>query len=484
MKIKISWKTDNNTTQTLESEVEPIESDVWKLIGEQLLNIPIPNKILVKTEQGDVTLVVSKRGTYKKDGVTYPSMFVREESNTLHGLQPSVYPETYLTCIHPESNNYKYYWMKPKADGIWVTYGRIGSERGEMFGTRDVATPYPSYLFWIRYYEKLSKGYIDASDVYLITPVKKQDTNSSKKQTANNSPSYQLYEMLRRFAHQVVEANLTSTNITEGQIKASRKYLKAMGERKTVKGFNTQLLKLLTVSPRKVRYIDELLASSTDDFADIIEREENLVTAMEALVKPDSNSNQDKEGFDKYGIEVYLATDKQKEQVLSRLSDSLKPKVKSVYRVINPSHKKNFNEYIEKYNIKKVKQLWHGSRNENWLSIALNGLKLNPNAVITGKMFGQGIYFAPSSMKSWNYTSFRGTSWAQGTSSKGFMGLYATAYGHPNDVYTANDYTQAQLLDNGYNCVHAHAGPSLRNDEIIYYSENAMLLQYIVEFSD
>lgn len=32
------------------------------------------------------------------------------------------------------------------------------------------------------------------------------------------------------------------------------------------------------------------------------------------------------------------------------------------------------------------------------------------------------------------------------------------------------------------NCVHAHAGSQLLNDEIIFYNESAMLLNYIVEF--
>ena len=64
----------------------------------------------------------------------------------------------------------------------------------------------------------------------------------------------------------------------------------------------------------------------------------------------------------------------------------------------------------------------------------VNSLKLNPNAIITGKMFGHGIYFASSAMKSWNYTSYQGTSWQHGSSDCAFMGLYATAYGTPKDV--------------------------------------------------
>lgn len=86
--------------------------------------------------------------------------------------------------------------------------------------------------------------------------------------------------------------------------------------------------------------------------------------------------------------------------------------------------------------------------------------------------------------KSWNYTSFRGTYWAKGTSNTGFMGLYATAYGEAEDVYVRKVYSKESLKNLGKNCVHAHAGSCLINDEIIFFDEAAMVLNYIVEFGD
>ena len=62
------------------------------------------------------------------------------------------------------------------------------------------------------------------------------------------------------------------------------------------------------------------------------------------------------------------------------------------------------------------------------------------------------------------------------------MGLYATAYGTPKDVYTAHRFNKEILKAEGKTCVHAHAGPSLFNDEIVFYDEDAMLLNYLVEF--
>ena len=201
---------------------------------------------------------------------------------------------------------------------------------------------------------------------------------------------------------------------------------------------------------------------------------------MEALLIHDGKGRIT--SFAEMGVEVYEATAEQKERVLSRLSDRLKPMVSRVYRVIPRGQQSRFDDYIKKNNIKTIKQLWHGSRNCNWLSIIDNGLMLNPAAQITGKMFGNGIYFAPSSEKSWNYTSYSGTYWAKGTDNLGIMGLYATAYGKPQDVSCAGNWSQARLDGMGKNCVHAHAGSQLRNDEIIYYNESAMVLNYIVLF--
>ena len=105
------------------------------------------------------------------------------------------------------------------------------------------------------------------------------------------------------------------------------------------------------------------------------------------------------------------------------------------------------------------------------------------NPAITSKDY-LSLYFAPLSMKSWNYTSYRGTSWAKGSADVAFMGLYAVAYGKPCDVNTwsaSTDY-EKMTTDSGCNCLHAHAGSALMNDEIVFYHEDAMVLNYIVEF--
>lgn len=472
------------------------ESEVWKAIGSLLPNIVLSElqggQITVEVQEtGEIVyLYVKQRGTFIKNGVTYPSIYVTVSGSLNYMIDKSdytEYKECYLTCINSESNNYKFYHMIPGPRGIDVIYGRIGAQRGEVFGERSISTPYPLYLYWIRYYEKLSKGYVDQSDIYINSPVtvpkpmKAKNTSLSKKPV--KEASVNLYSDLYAFAKNLVQKTLINHNITKKQVEKSKYYFRQMGQRKTVKGFNSQLLKLMSVCPRMVRDISVLLASKPEDFKRIVEREERLINAMTVLTEDTRNINFSKEDvFASNKIDVFPATEKQIEEVKSHLSDSLKSKVKNVYRIIDKRKKKSFEDYLKKNNIKKVKCFWHGSKNENWLSIVLNGLQLNPNAAITGKMFGQGIYFAPSAQKSWGYTSYYGSRWANGKQGTAFMGLYATAYGKPYNVSTAGRYTQSFLNQNHCNCVHAHAGAQLYNDEIVFYHEDAMLLNYIVEF--
>ncbi len=412
--------------------------------------------------------------------------FIVELSNTLPNdfLDDNLKP-CYLTCVIPEKNSYKFYKLTPTDSDVVAEYGRMGTRRGEVFGIRSFR--YPKEMFWIKYAEKISKGYVDRSDVYLADN-EKAEKNLEKKTGHINKVSAELFQKLKKFSKKAVKDAYVNVPITKAILDASNKILKQMYTAQSLEEFNNYVLEIVSLLQRPVQTGDgtgvmRLLAKSAAEYNQIIQRESDLIQAMEGMYYGSSSVSSDKD-FSEYGVEVYLATDRQKKQVMNQLSDSLKGKVKNIYRVIPKEQQKRFDDYLKEHNIKKVKQLWHGSRNQNWMSIILNSLQLNPDAIITGKMFGSGIYFAPSSMKSWNYTSYHGTSWARGNSDTAFMGLYAVAYGKPLDTDTwsgTTDY-RALTVNGGYDCLHAHKGSALLNDEIIFYNESSMVLNYIVEF--
>lgn len=474
-----------NVSDGTSIDAECETNNLYKTIATTIASLSAPNNVQVSTPYGDAKFqLISRSGAF----------FVREEFNNISVNQDEILPTVYLVMVNPEHNNYKFYQLEDDGTNVIATYGRIGLSSNEMFGEK--TWTYPRHMYWVKLAEKLAKGYKDMSDVYLTESEASDELDSceNKSETNNskNDAAHRLYSLLRQYSQYVIKETFISTKITPAMVEKTNDLLNDLYVFTTygdcvpedVDAFNEKLLRILEVSPRKVDQVRFLLASSPDDFAHIIQREESLLMAMEAVVRSSQKSSKAQiDGFDTKTIKVHMATEKQVEEVMRHLNDTLRPKVKNVYRVIHKNHKKRFNQYLEDNNIKKVKQLWHGSKNENWLSIIDNGLLLRPNAVITGKMFGDGVYFAPSAMKSWGYTSGHNSYWAKGNSDTAFMGLYAVAYGKPLNVTSPGRYSQAILDSQGVNCVHAHAGTYLKNDEIIFYDEAAMLLNYIVEFN-
>lgn len=79
------------------------------------------------------------------------------------------------------------------------------------------------------------------------------------------------------------------------------------------------------------------------------------------------------------------------------------PKIVAIYKVDNPDRRESF--YVKYKHIKR-ELLFHGTRVCNWISILNKGLMLNPSSLadsITGKMFGNGIYWANCASKSLQY---------------------------------------------------------------------------------
>lgn len=148
-------------------------------------------------------------------------------------------------------------------------------------------------------------------------------------------------------------------------------------------------------------------------------------------------------------------------------------KVTDIYEVEDMVNHDKFNPY-------KVStlELFHGSRNENILSIMQNGLRIKPtSAVHSGSMFGSGIYFAEESSKSANYCwGFNGSM----VKDKHYLFVCEVATGKIKEYTNA----QPQLTKSpyGFNSVLGKKGVNLIHDEYIVYSESQVKVKYIVEF--
>ena len=189
---------------------------------------------------------------------------------------------------------------------------------------------------------------------------------------------------------------------------------------------------------------------------------------------------------------MFEEVDDEDVRLIKKLMNESKDKFRNAWRVKNLKTQERFDKFVADNNIKDTKLLFHGSRSENFWSIIKTGLVLRPtNAVITGKMYGFGCYFAPKCQKSIGYTSLAGSYWAGGASNKAYMAIFEVAYGTPYDVYTFDskyyslNYDELQKFQKGAHCLHAHAGTGmLRNDEIVVYKEEQMTIKYLIEIGN
>ena len=189
--------------------------------------------------------------------------------------------------------------------------------------------------------------------------------------------------------------------------------------------------------------------------------------------------------LDELGLEARLCTDEELKQIKKHMGKESSGLCMRAFRVINKITQKKFDAYCQTHKISEEDwhYFYHGSKNANYLGILSQGLLLNPNAPITGKMFGHGIYFANRAKKSINYTDLRGSIWAHGHSEKAYLAVFKVAYKNPKHIqywnHSMSGYNKHAIQP--YDALFAHKGGDLVNDEIIIYDEAQATIQYLIE---
>ncbi len=397
---------------------------------------------------------------------------------------------TYLIMTTAANNN-KYYNLFPEGDKVRVEYGRIDSTK--------TTTYYPLSKFETQVKSKIKKGYVDVTDLKkdLIQEISTVNTESPYKEIENAAVRV-IVEKLQNLARETIQKNYTvkASAVTQDMVDAAQKIIDTLANScSTVEEFNDNLLKLFTVIPRKMGNVRGYLANKVEDFAQIISKEQDLLDVMrgQIYVKPENEPVETVEKkqqtiLEELGLEMEEATADDVALIKTLMNESAS-KFRKAWKVKNLKTQERFDKFVAENDIKDTRLLFHGSRSENWFSIIKTGLVLRPtNAVITGKMWGYGIYFAPKCQKSIGYTSLSGSYWAHGGSNVAYMALFEVAYGTPYDTYSFDskyyslDYNKLQQLCPGANCVHAHADRGmLRNDEIIVYKEEQLTIKYLIE---
>ena len=408
--------------------------------------------------------------------------------------------------VDNSSNHNKYYRFIPLDDNTFrAEYGRVGA------GMQTKV--YPMSRWDSIYNSKIKKGYVDQSDLMQeVIEDSKEDNDSDEDKKFSLISNISVREIIKRlyeYANKTIQSSykVEADVVTQAMVDKAQEiidYLSGHYNNMTVEQFNNRLVKLFVTIPRKMKVVNDHLASNKQDFAKIIENEQSILDTMAGQVyKPklkvvsfDMNNNLALETsiLDDMGIKMEEASNKDVEIIKKAMGDQAS-KFYKAWKVTNYETQDNFETYCDTHDSSNVKLLSHGSRNQNWFNILKMGLLMRPAGVIVqGSMFGsRALYFGnPDKFhggvaKSIGYTS-NGGYWTREYGSSGFIGFYEVNLGKPYDIYDYDwkyqqlDYDMLQKLQPGAGHTFAHGGTGmLKNDEIIIYKTEQCTIKYLVE---
>lgn len=153
-------------------------------------------------------------------------------------------------------------------------------------------------------------------------------------------------------------------------------------------------------------------------------------------------------------------------------------RLKTIYKINIKTVIEAFKNKGEK--VGNVKELFHGSRCSNVLSILRQGLIIPPASAshCTGRLAGNGCYGSDISSKALNYsTNFWG---GRGSTDRIFMFLCDFAMGK---MYRSKGYGDYRTSKDGYDSTFMEGGKyGLHNNEMIVYDCGQVNLKYLLEF--
>lgn len=397
-----------------------------------------------------------------------------------------------------EANNNKFYNMEQLDEETFeVRYGRIGSH--------PMICTYPLQQWEKKYREKVRKGYRDVSSF-------SAEREGGDVQYAIDNPAVRrLIRTLTHYAHRSIFANymVTAEDVTLEQVEEAQSIIDEISgmlkKGAEVQPINRRLIELFTIIPRRMSQVNDHLVDKLDSKEAVTKAESHLadeqatLDVMAGQVKTKSRTvpgehDEPATLLDALGLVINPVADARE---ISRVKKQMADQAKyfgRLFSVKNVRTQRAFDRYVTKQSSQKTKLLWHGSRNENWLSILESGLVLRPaNAIITGKMFGYGLYFADRCEKSLNYTSLRGSCWTAGSAARAYLALYDVHVGkqmiirkHDASCYDLNANKLKRrwgLRKKQYDSVFAKGGADLRNNEFIVYRNQQCTVKYLVELN-
>lgn len=392
---------------------------------------------------------------------------------------------------------------KAFADGTFQTeYGRVREGTQLNVSTKKFASQSMAIAeLNKKRQEKLKKGYqetetIDEGTVVVAAPVDLKTVAVAQIAGASDPTTRDLVEYLSTVnIHNIVSA----TSITYSAGAGFRTPLGALKPDAVVQA--RQLLQFLAAGSgdrdqlvteyyrlvphdfgTKIPPLSQLLATTAD-----IQQEESILDALAAVLS--TGSTEVGKVFECQLHKVPASTEEGRrtfrrikrlyESTLNQGHVSSRLKPVRVYEVDIPSMREAFER--KSAQIGNVREdLWHGTKASNLLSILKSGLFVPPKSAtqVTGRMFGDGLYFSLQSTKSLNYaTNFWNSSGA--AQQRTFMFLCQVALGKSHKPRSSNESFPHRGTDSTW----VEAGTaSVMNHECVVYEVAQVNLKYLVEF--
>lgn len=377
-----------------------------------------------------------------------------------------------LIFIDTQSNHNRVYNMAQDGSIIQVEYGRQGATL--------MKKKYPASCWESLYDKKISEGYVDRTEKFDLSA-----SSSSEYKEIEDKDVREFIDYLIGCSRKVVEKHISISfeAVSDKMLEEAQKTIFYASNAKSLEEVTKYLEELFVIIPRKMKTVSDYLPKSEAEIGGCLEREQEILDSIKTLKTTTLKNNAEKTILESNGLEVRSVTKEEEKSIISHLDDYTKGLFKKAFRVKNLCTDGRFYQYMEENDMSSdnIHFLYHGSGDANYWGIITEGLSINPDAPITGKMFGYGIYFAPKARKSVGYTDIIGSYWRGGHSKKAYLAVFKVCYKKPQHTETCRGFLGKHHLSDGYDACVAHAGLELRNDETIVYNEAQCTIQYLIE---
>jgi poly [ADP-ribose] polymerase len=428
----------------------------------------------------------------------------------------SIFKSVMMVMTSVDGNNNKFWKGEVHDDGSFHAFnGRVGTkgqtQSPKYFGSTDSAERELNK----KKREKIRKNYVEFDG---ITEGNTSDLSQSKvalEQTAmeqirTKSDPKIIKELVANLVKKNIHSILKRTDleydddtglfktalgfVTRDSIDKARKLISDIYPFIKAKDFNDKTVKsmlseYLMLIPQKVGSklsVENVLPdtksvkvqnSILDDLQSSIEQVEASALKKKDDKTPDIEKNV-------FNAELSLVTDK---KIIREVDNFYKNTIKTNHQCHNLRIKRVFEVaidsmtegYKEGVKVGNVRKLWHGTRIGNVLSILKSGMIIPPSNVghVTGRMFGNGLYFSDISTKSLNYSYGY---WDGGSKDNTCMMFLC-------DVAMGKEFHPSRYSGNlprpGFDSTFALGGKAgVMNNEMIVYNLEQAIPRYLVEF--